>query len=41
MHDTTKQLTIEIELHINERLFKKGAITEEMYVKAKAFILKT
>ena len=41
MHDMTKPLTIEIKLHINERLFEQGAITEEMYIKAKAFILKT
>jgi len=35
-----KLLIIEIKLHINQKLYQKGAITEEMYVRAKDLILK-
>ncbi|MCL2499155.1 MAG: hypothetical protein FWE90_02340 [Defluviitaleaceae bacterium] len=30
----------EVKLHVNRRLYQKGVITEEMYVKAKEIILK-
>lgn len=33
-------IIIEIKLHINQQLYQKGALTEEMYVKAKELILK-
>ncbi len=35
------QLIMEIELHINQRLFERGAISEEMYRKAKEAIIST
>jgi len=35
-----KLLIIEIKLHINQKLYQKGAITEEMYTRAKDLILK-
>jgi len=35
-----KDFTMEIKLSINHRLFEKGHITEEMYVKAKELIIK-
>ena len=35
----TDQLIIEIELHINQRLFDRGAVSEEMYRKAKEAII--
>jgi len=31
---------IAVKLHINQRLFEKGHITEEMYIKAKEIILR-
>ena len=33
-------LITEIKLSINRRLFKKGCITEEMYIRAKELIIK-
>ena len=33
-------LLVEIKLSINRRLFEKGYITEEMYIKAKEIIIK-
>ena len=33
-------LLAEIKLSINRRLFEKGIITEEMYIKAKELIIK-
>ena len=33
-------LIIEIKLSINLRLFEKGCITEEMYIRAKELIIK-
>ena len=35
-----ESVTIEVKMHINQRLFQKGAITEEMYTRAKELILK-
>jgi hypothetical protein len=35
-----KLVMIEVKLHINQKLYQKGAITEEMYTKAKELILK-
>ena len=35
-----KDFIIAIKLHINQALFDKGHITEEMYVKAKELILR-
>lgn len=35
-----KEFIIAIKLHINQVLFDKGHITEEMYVKVKELILK-
>ncbi len=37
---TEKDLVIAVELYINQVLFDKGHITEEMYIKAKELILK-
>ena len=37
----TKELEIEIKLHINKRLYEIGLITEEMYNRAKELILKS
>ena len=31
---------VEIKLRINQRLYQKGALTEEMYTRAKELILK-
>ena len=31
---------VEIKLHVNQKLFQKGALTEEMYTRAKDMILK-
>ncbi|MFI3115570.1 MAG: hypothetical protein R3Y12_05470 [Clostridia bacterium] len=39
--EMTKKLEIEIKLKVNENLYKKNAITEEMYIKAKELILKS
>ncbi|MCL2580222.1 MAG: hypothetical protein FWE32_09380 [Oscillospiraceae bacterium] len=33
-------LLIEVKLSVNRRLFEKGRITEEMYIKAKERIIK-
>jgi hypothetical protein len=33
------ELEIEIKLHINQRLYDKGLITENMYIQAKDYIL--
>jgi len=35
-----KHVIIEIKLHINQKLYQNGAITEEMYTKARKLILK-
>jgi hypothetical protein len=35
-----KNALIEIKLYINQQLYNKGAITEEMYIKAKERIIK-
>lgn len=35
------EVDIEIKLHINQKLFEKGYITEEMYESAKIIILKS
>jgi len=37
--EAIKELDTQIKLHINQRLFEKGLITEEMYEKAKNMIL--
>jgi hypothetical protein len=34
-----KNVEVEIKLHINQRLYEKGLITEEMYSEAKNYIL--
>ena len=34
-----KKLEIELKLHINKKLYEKGLITEEMYIKAKQMII--
>lgn len=36
-----REIDIEVKLHINKQLFKKGYITEEMYQKANDMILCT
>lgn len=36
-----KLVIIEVKLHVNQRLFEQGFITEEMYTKAKEIILKS
>jgi hypothetical protein len=38
--EAVKNVIIEVKLHINQRLFEQGYITEEMYIKAKEIILK-
>lgn len=38
--DAMKLAIIEIKLHINQRLYQKGMLTEEIYVNAKELILK-
>ena len=40
MLKNTKELEVEIKLHINKRLYELGLITEEMYTRAKEIILK-
>lgn len=35
-----KSAIIEIKLFVNRRLYEKGALTEEMYMRAKELILK-
>lgn len=37
--EAIKKLEIQIKLDINKKLFEKGHITEEMYIKAKQIIL--
>ena len=37
--EAIKKLEIELKLHINKKLFEKGYITEEMYIKAKQIII--
>lgn len=37
MHD----FELELMMLVNERLFEKGSITDEMYIKAKELILKS
>ena len=37
--DKLKNVEIEIKLHINQRLYEKELITEEMYTEAKNYIL--
>ena len=37
--DAIKRLEIEVKLDINKKLFEKGYITEEMYIKAKQIII--
>ena len=36
-----QSVVIEIKLHINQKLYQAGAITEEMYTKAKDLILRS
>lgn len=38
--DAVKLVLIEVKLHVNQRLFEQGYITEEMYTKAKEIILR-
>lgn len=38
--DALKLVIAEVKIHINQRLFEQGYITEEMYTKAKEMILK-
>jgi hypothetical protein len=38
--NAVKAAIIEIKLYINRKLYQKGALTEEMYNKAKELILK-
>lgn len=38
--EAVKIVIIEVKLHVNQRLFEQGYITEEMYTKAKEIILK-
>ena len=38
--DAVNLAIVEIKLYINHRLYSKGALTEEMYTKAKDIILK-
>jgi hypothetical protein len=38
--EVVKIVIIEVKLHVNQRLFEQGYITEEMYTKAKEIILK-
>ena len=37
--EALKLAIIEIKLHINQKLYQKGALTEEMYTRAKELIL--
>lgn len=36
-----RDFELELMLLVNERLYEKGSITDEMYIKAKALILKS
>ena len=38
--DAVEAVVVEIKLHVNNRLYQQGAITEEMYTRAKEAILK-
>ena len=38
-HEQIKELETQIKLHINERLFEQGLISEELYNKAKYALL--
>jgi hypothetical protein len=38
--EALKHVIIEVKLHVNQRLFEQGYITEEMYTKAKEIILR-
>ena len=38
-HEEIKELETQIKLHINERLFEQGLISEELYNKAKYALL--
>jgi hypothetical protein len=40
-NDALSDFIIEIKLRINHNLYSKGAITEEMYIRAKELILKS
>ena len=37
--EAMKELEAQIMLHINQKLYEKGFITEEMYIKVKNMIL--
>ena len=38
--ECTRELEVEIKLHINKSLYEMGLITEKMYTRAKEIILK-
>ena len=38
--NVVKLAIVEIKLHVNQKLYQNGAITEEMYTRAKEAILK-
>jgi len=38
--DALRLVIAEVKIHVNQRLFEQGYITEEMYTKAKGIILK-
>lgn len=40
-NNTKKMIEMEVKLHINQRLYEEGIITEEMYYKAKEIIIKS
>jgi uncharacterized protein YqgQ len=41
VNESAVELAIaEIKLHINQKLYQRGALTEEMYTKAKEIILR-
>lgn len=40
-NNAVKTAILEIKLYVNQRLYEKGAITEEMYTKAKELILQS
>lgn len=35
-----KQFEIQLKIFVNQRLYEKGTITQEMYIKAKEYIMK-
>ena len=39
--DAQKRFLIEVKLHINTKLYEKGFLTEEMYMRAKELIVKS